>query len=138
MKEEGTVTFSPTMTRTQKAILSSLSIVVCTLSAFAVWLWQGQWDQPLGPALRVPTVTPFPMPATWTPDPAALATLQAAPTAAPVLQASPLPTFTPQIGLCGAPPVMNILAIGADTRGDNYNYGLADVIRLVRVNFVNP
>jgi LCP family protein required for cell wall assembly len=33
---------------------------------------------------------------------------------------------------------MNILAIGADTRGDNYNYGLADVIRLVRVDFVNP
>jgi LCP family protein required for cell wall assembly len=33
---------------------------------------------------------------------------------------------------------MTILAIGADTRGDNYNYGLADVIRLVRVDFVNP
>ena len=33
---------------------------------------------------------------------------------------------------------MNILAIGADTRGDNYTYGLADVIRLVRVDFVNP
>jgi len=32
---------------------------------------------------------------------------------------------------------MNILAIGADTRGDNYTYGLADVIRLVRVDFVN-
>jgi LCP family protein required for cell wall assembly len=31
---------------------------------------------------------------------------------------------------------MNILAIGADTRGDNYTYGLADVIRLVRVDFV--
>lgn len=33
---------------------------------------------------------------------------------------------------------MNILAIGADTRGDNYNYGLADAIRLIRVDFVNP
>ncbi|HSD82587.1 MAG TPA: LCP family protein [Anaerolineae bacterium] len=32
---------------------------------------------------------------------------------------------------------MNILAIGADTRGDNYTYGLADVIRLVRVDFVD-
>jgi LCP family protein required for cell wall assembly len=40
--------------------------------------------------------------------------------------------------MCGAPPVMNILAIGADTRGDNYNYGLADAIRLVRIDFVNP
>lgn len=33
---------------------------------------------------------------------------------------------------------MNILAIGADTRGDNYSYGLADAIRLVHVDFVNP
>jgi LCP family protein required for cell wall assembly len=34
--------------------------------------------------------------------------------------------------------MITILAIGADTRGDNYNYGLADVIRLVRIDFVNP
>ena len=33
---------------------------------------------------------------------------------------------------------MNILAIGTDARGDNYSYGLGDVIRLVRVDFVNP
>ena len=126
------------MTKTQKAILSFLLILTCAVGATAIWLWQGQWQQPLGPALRIPTVTPFEMAATWTPDPNVIATLQAAPTAAPVAQASPLPTITPNVGLCGAPPVMNILAIGADTRGDNYNYGLADVIRLVRIDFVNP
>ena len=32
---------------------------------------------------------------------------------------------------------MNILAIGSDARGQHYLYGLADVIRLVRVDFVN-
>lgn len=32
---------------------------------------------------------------------------------------------------------MNILAIGSDARGDHYLYGLADIIRLVRVDFVN-
>lgn len=126
------------MTRSQKAILSLLAILVCSIGLLAVWLWRGSWQQPLGPALHILTVTPFEMPATWTPDPNALATLQAAPTVAPVLQASPVPTLTANIGLCGAPPVMNILAIGADTRGDNYTYGLADVIRLVRVDFVNP
>jgi LCP family protein required for cell wall assembly len=126
------------MTRSQKAILSVLSILACSISAFAIWLWQGQWQQPLGPRLLIPTVTPFQLPATWTPDPNATATHQAAPTAVPVLRASPLPTVTSNVGLCGAPPVMHILAIGADTRGDNYNYGLADVIRLVRVDFVNP
>jgi LCP family protein required for cell wall assembly len=126
------------MTKTQKAILSLLSALTCFIGLVAFWLWQGEWQQPLGPALRNATVTPFKMAATWTPDPAAIATLQAAPTAVPILQASPLPTITANVGLCGAPPVMNILAIGADTRGDNYNYGLADVIRLVRVDFVNP
>ncbi|NOH02424.1 MAG: hypothetical protein HND47_10965 [Chloroflexi bacterium] len=33
---------------------------------------------------------------------------------------------------------MNVLVIGADTRGDNYTYGLADAIRLVRVDFATP
>ena len=126
------------MTRTQKAFVALLSLLACTTAVIGIWLWQGQWDQPLGPALRMETATPFELRPTWTPDPDAIATLQAMPTNAPVLQASPPPTFTPQLGMCGAPPVMNILAIGADTRGDNYNYGLADVIRLVRVDFVNP
>jgi LCP family protein required for cell wall assembly len=126
------------MTRTQKAILSFLAVLACSVVALAAWMWRGKWQQPLGPALRIPTVTPFTMPATWTPDPHEIETLQAAPTIAPVVQASPRPTDTPNVGLCGAPPVMNILAIGADTRGDNYNYGLADAIRLVRVDFVNP
>jgi LCP family protein required for cell wall assembly len=126
------------MSKTQKVILSFLSILACSIGVLAFWLWQEQWDQPLGPALRMGTVTPFEMPPTWTPDPNVIATIRSAPTTAPLLQASPLPTITPQLGLCGAPPVMHILAIAADTRGDNYNYGLADVIRLVRVDFVNP
>ena len=33
---------------------------------------------------------------------------------------------------------MFILLIGSDTRAENYTYGLADVIRLVRVDFTNP
>ncbi|RPJ20000.1 MAG: hypothetical protein EHM33_29345, partial [Chloroflexi bacterium] len=130
------------MTRIQKAILSFLSVLACFMAVLGVWLWQGKWQQPLGPALQIPTVAPFIMPATWTPDPDTIRTLQAASTLSefegPLSQASPLPTITPNVGLCGAPPVMNILAIGADTRGDNYTYGLADVVRLVRVDFVNP
>ena len=106
--------------------------------ALVAWLWQGKWRQPLGPALQTATVTPFQLPATWTPNPTMIAKLQSTSTNIPISQASPLPTITPNIGLCGAPPVMNILAIGADTRGDNYIYGLADAIRLVRVDFVNP
>ena len=78
------------------------------------------------------------MPPTWTPDTSTIGTLQVLSTVPPLWKASPVPTQTANTGLCGAPPVMNILAIGADTRGNNYTYGLADVIRLVRVDFVNP
>src|SRR6185295_816683 len=105
---------------------------------FAIWLWGGKWQQPLGPALQIPTVTPFELPPTWTPDPNTIATLQTTSTVVPISQASPLPTITSNVGLCGAPTVMNILTIGTDARSTNYTYGLADVIRLVRVDFVNP
>jgi LCP family protein required for cell wall assembly len=39
--------------------------------------------------------------------------------------------------LCGGPPTMNILVVGIDTK-DDYTYGLADAIRVVRVDFVTP
>ncbi len=126
------------MTRTQRSILGFLSLLVCLVSALAIWLWGGKWQQPLGPALQSLTVTPFEMPATWTPDPRAASALQTTSTRLPIVAASPLPTITPNVGFCGAPPVMNILTIGTDARGDNYTYGLADVIRLVRIDFANP
>jgi LCP family protein required for cell wall assembly len=126
------------MTKAQKTIISLLSMLACSVVVLALGLWQGTWQQPLGPALQMLTPTPFTMPATWTPDPSTLKTLEAQPTLARISQPSPVPTSTQAVGLCGAPPVMNILAIGTDARGDHYNYGLADVIRLVRVDFMNP
>lgn len=33
---------------------------------------------------------------------------------------------------------MNILVVGSDQRSDSYLYGLADVIRMVRVDFITP
>jgi LCP family protein required for cell wall assembly len=95
-------------------------------------LWASNfYRQPLGPALELPaptqpqpTLTTFPME-----EIAASSTAtEALPTATQT--AAPPP-------LCGGPAVMNILAIGSDARGNHYLYGLADVIRLVRVDFVN-
>jgi LCP family protein required for cell wall assembly len=126
------------MTKTQKIVFSFLSVIVFGLLAFVIWLYTGIWQRPLGPALQMPTSTPFQMPATWTPDPnrtgTPLPTLQPVATKESTLQ----PTGLPETGRCGAPAVMNILVIGTDARGDNYNYGLADVIRLVRVDSVIP
>jgi LCP family protein required for cell wall assembly len=60
--------------------------------------------------------------------------LEALTTEAFTATARPAVTSQP---LCGGPPSMNILVVGIDTMGD-YTYGLADAIRIVRVDFVTP
>ena len=127
------------MTIFQKATLAFLSTLACSLFGLVIWLWRGEWQQPLGPALQISTVAPFQMPATWTPDPAKTSTPQNRPNSESALSASPVPISTlPPIGMCGAPPKMNILVVGSDARSDSYLYGLADMIRIVRIDFVNP
>lgn len=126
------------MTRIKKAFIAFLSIVVVGTIGLLIWILP-RWQTPLGPPLQTyPTVTPFSLPATWTPDADATATRLALSSFVPFTHVSPLPTITPNVGLCGAPPVMNILVVGSDSRGESYRYGLADSIRLVRVDFVNP
>lgn len=51
--------------------------------------------------------------------------------------ATPLPP-TEVIPQCGGPKTMFILLVGSDTRGNNYASGLADAIRILRVDFVTP
>jgi polyisoprenyl-teichoic acid--peptidoglycan teichoic acid transferase len=128
------------MTRFQKAILSFLSILACSLFGLVFWLYSGKWEQPLGPALRLSTATPLQLPATWTANPLTPTIRPSASKPAPVEQASPtsIVSLNNVAGMCGAEPVMNILVVGSDARADSYLYGLADVIRLVRVDFVNP
>lgn len=126
------------MTSIQKAVLSFLLIVAAAMLALVIWLYSGAWQRPLGPTLQLATVTPLRLPATWTPDPNATRIVASTPQVVSSSPVSPALPTVPGVGLCGAPAVMNILAVGADTRGDNYSYGLADAIRLVRVDFVNP
>ena len=58
-------------------------------------------------------------------------------TAAPSATAGPTNTPAPN-AVCGGPGQMYILAVGTDYRGTDYAYGLADVIRVARVDFVHP
>lgn len=126
------------MSAIQKIILSFLLVTALALFGLVFWLYGGVWQRPLGPALQLATVTPLGMPATWTPNPTSTGSVLSTPKPVSVSATSPAPTTNPVVGICGGPPVMNILAIGSDVRGNNYSYGLADVIRLVRVDFVNP
>lgn len=69
------------------------------------------------PSRQASTAVAFPRQATLTPSPSATAT--------------PTP-------VCGGPASMILVLIGTDSRSDSYYAGLADSIRLVRVDFVHP
>jgi LCP family protein required for cell wall assembly len=104
--------------------------VLTFLAAAGVW-GERMYRQPLGPALDLPTSThSIPTLTTIPLEPVALihTATESPPTSTP--------TSTPR-PMCGGPAVMNILAIGSDARGAHYLYGLADIMRLVRVDFVN-
>jgi LCP family protein required for cell wall assembly len=124
------------MTRTQKSILTVLSIIACGLLALVGHLgyqaYTTIWQAPLlGPAIDMPTSN-WSLPATWTPPPPN-STLGHNPINPTITLA---PTNTPVEGaFCSGPPVMTLLAIGTDARADSYQYGLADIIRIVRVDF---
>lgn len=83
------------------------------------------WNRPLSPSLNLPSDTPA---GGGTQDPALLGT--EAPAVAPSETATP--TIEP---VCGGPPTMQILISGVAS--NTYLYGLADAVRVVRVDFQN-
>lgn len=121
------------MTKTQRAIIGILSgIALILVTGMGIYLYQILFafaEKPLGPAL--PTIA---MPPTWTASPGPAPGQAGQVTLAPTISFT-TPTSGPR---CGGPALMNILVVGADTRGDNYTYGLGDAIRLVRVDFATP
>ncbi len=120
------------MTKPQRIIIGVLSLMACALAVAversAVQLYEQFTSERLGAALPTSPYTPLGFAATWTPR----ASVGGVEAAGPRLG-------TPSgAGLCGGPPEMNLLLIGSDTRGTGYTWGLADVIRLARIDFVTP
>ncbi len=107
-----------------------------------------RWTAPLGPGLGLPTKTPtsdsiaLPQELNTPVAVASRSDLDADPARATNTENTSLPTetqvptATPE-PLCGGPPAMTMLALGIDG-GEDYLYGLSDVIRVVRVDFVAP
>jgi polyisoprenyl-teichoic acid--peptidoglycan teichoic acid transferase len=113
----------------------------------AVWIMYPQakkvWTAPLGPALDLPTLTStLSLPTTTPVTPTLVAMIENTDIAStPTETVSPTPTLKPTstpAPLCGGPPLTTFLAVGADNRDNTYLYGLGDVIRIVRVDFVTP
>jgi len=126
-------------------IIIILAVVILGGFAAGIPLYK-KWNQPLGESLQLPTLTPaevgsFVQEATPTDFQPVVeqgsTPATSEPTALPPTD-TPIPTATIE-PLCGGPATMTVLALGVDSGGDNdYLYGLADVIKLVRIDFVTP
>jgi LCP family protein required for cell wall assembly len=134
----------------RKITLSILGVVVLAAALFVGIPLARRWNQPLAEGLQLPTLTAIPpnpglVDASSTAESvnASTLTLPAPSSGADTPQPSSSPTVQPSstatsAPLCGGPASMIVLALGIDTRADNYLYGLADVIKIVRVDFVTP
>lgn len=115
------------MTRNRKIALG-VFLVVAVGALAAGLVVQSKWQKPLGESLDLPTFTPSRVPSTSTPAPIE--------PGAPTATEAPTPSPTPA-PLCGGPATLTIIAVGSDNRSTGYLYGLADVVRIARVDFVN-
>jgi LCP family protein required for cell wall assembly len=128
-----------------KRLISILVVEVIVAACALIFVVIALWYKPLGPSIALPATPadqleselslsdnspegPLSIP-DLTPTPSSLLSQIAT-----VLQPKSVASQT----LCGGPPVMTILLIGSDERMNDYYYGLADSIRLVRVDFSNP
>ena len=110
-----------------------IGIILAVLLVFNVvgWFVYFTWDKPLDEAISLPTLTFTPEPSsTLTPSPGIVETSQPTPTETPIPSDTPTPTIEP---VCGEDTSLTILLMGIDI--EDYLYGLADSISLVRVDF---
>ena len=120
------------------------TLVVILVLAAAVLIGGGlflanRWNKPISEAISLPSRTVSPPTAPATTPGAQLETAAPTQTDGPEAQL-PTTTFTATAPrpLCGGPEVLYIIAAGIDTDDPNYTYGLSDVMRVIRVDFVTP
>jgi LCP family protein required for cell wall assembly len=126
-----------------------LGIIIIGGLIFGIFLVQ-KWNKPLGESLALATQTPSAgssqtelgvssgVTATAFQPKEANSDEQSNPEPTTIPTTTAIPTATPE-PLCGGPATMTVLALGVDSGGDNdYLYGLADVIKIVRIDFVTP
>jgi LCP family protein required for cell wall assembly len=129
----------------KKISIAVIILEIMVAGAALLFILVALWNKPLGPGLGLPAYVPTQG-----------ENISQLPTANPANSASvPEPTSTPsnlisQIvallqppsaagkSLCDGPAVMTILLVGSDERADDYLYGLADSIHVVRIDFTTP
>ncbi len=110
-----------------------IGIILVVLIIFNVVGWYAylNWDKPLGDPLDLPTATTA-LETTATPDESANA--ENTPDPSDSVTETPLAEISPTLeSVCGDDPSVTFLVTGVDSKG--YLFGLADSIRVVRVDF---
>ncbi len=109
--------------------LKIFKIIILSLAGLTVLIGVGYiiitWNQPLSSPLNLPTATQSAIQVIGTPNPELIAT------------EFPTDTLTPTIEpVCGGPPSLYIQVAGIAS--STYLYGLADAVRVARVDFQYP
>jgi LCP family protein required for cell wall assembly len=122
----------------KRLIIIIVAVFVLVGVILGAWFFNSFMEAPLGPSIKA-TSTKQPLSLIIqklvsgrqsSPQPAQTPGTEHTPSQVPAVQ-----QVTQSPPLCGDTPVLTILAVGIDFEGDNYLYGLADVIRIVRVDF---
>ena len=120
-------------------LLIALVIILIALGLVVIYMW----NRPLGPTLQLPTRTSAESSPPSALDQPGEVVVEVADNVAPQPAATSETQSSTQLipkseTMCGGPEVMTILLIGSDYRGEGYLYGLADAIRVVRIDFTTP
>ena len=125
----------------KKTVTAIVIALIITALVIAGVVLANVWNKPLGKALGLPTRTP-----TQASLSASTATLPPESTKPVADTKTPIPptitrvfTSTPPQPVCGSKvPVLYFLVVGADATDPDYRYGLSDVMRIVRIDFMQP
>lgn len=125
----------------KKTLIAIVIALIVTALIIGGLVLANVWNKPLGKALGLPTRTPTQaLPS----EPVVTETL--ANTPEPADTQTPIPptvtrvfTSTPKRPVCSSEvPVLYFLVVGADATDPDYRYGLSDVMRIVRIDFMQP
>ncbi len=128
--------------KTITAIVIALLLTALVIGGFVL---ANIWNRPLGKALGLPTRTP-PAAESNTSVVESPTALVLENTVQPQTSKTPIPptvtrvfTSTPPQPVCGSKvPLLYFLVVGADATDPDYRYGLSDVMRIVRIDFMQP
>ncbi len=121
-----------------KKVLIGIFTIIILAGILGGYILISGWHQPLGESLSMPTITPVERPQSNDVNETPLADPDGSDRSERTIEPTEPLSQETQTPICNGPPLMYILGVGSDSGSPDYLYGLADVIRIVRVDFITP